>query len=64
MKVEGYFVSIGSVARTICMTIYPIHTNSCQNMWHICNMYQEQISNIKYWTETKSCQLTLLKIRS
>lgn len=29
-------------------------------MWHICNRYQEQISK-KYWAETKSCQLTLLR---
>lgn len=29
-------------------------------MWHICNRYQEQISK-KYWAETKSRQLTLLR---
>lgn len=32
-------------------------------MWHIYNRYQEQISK-KYWAETKSCQLTLLRMWS
>lgn len=61
MKVEGYFVSTGPVARTSGCANYSIQTNLCQNMWHICNRYQEQI-NTRYSAETKSCQLTVLKM--